>query len=155
MERWKLVLNNRNVEVDISPEDFAWADALDSQYPYLPKRTWVYIPYAEVPLYEIGFSLDRLNEIKHGAEPTFEEQSIIRWAILLTRAVSEAVRNIDTDKELDFIIKASDIAHERLDNEQASRVQKALRQILTETPLVEWYIQVQNKIVGKIFKDLL
>lgn len=148
-------LNKRKIAVDISPEDLAWADALDGQYYYLSKRTWVYIPYAVVPLYEIGFSLDRLNEIKHGAEPTFEEQSIIRWAILFTRAVSEAVRNIDTDKELDFIIEASDIAHERLDDERASRVQKALRQILTETPLVEWYIQVQDKIMEKIFKDLV
>lgn len=147
-------MKNRIIAVDISPEDLAWADALDSKYPYLPKRTWIYLPYAVAPLYEIGFSLDRLNEIKHGAKPTLEEQSIIRWAILLTRAVSEAVRNIDTDKELDFIIEASNIAHERLDDEQASRVQNALRQILTETPLVEWYRQVQNKIVEKIFKDL-
>lgn len=140
-------------EIDFSPEDFAWADALDSQYPYLPKWTWVYLPYAAVPLYEIGFSLARLDEIKHSSKPTIEEQSLIRWAILLTRAVSEAIRNIDTDKEINFIIEASDIAHERLDNEQVSRVQKALRQVFTETLLVDWYRQVQNKIVEKILKD--
>ncbi len=128
-----------NVTDDISPEDLAFADTLDDVFYYLPKRTWIYMNYAVLPLLEYGYSPERIEELRKGEFPDYNEENIVCLAVDLTRTVSEAVRLKDTDKELDLIIKASEVAEKLLnDNERARRVLRALRKLITDMPVVDY-----------------
>ena len=143
-------MKNRIIAVDISPEDLAFADTLDDVFYYLPKRTSIYMPYAAVPLYELGFSPERIDALRRGAQPTNDEEDIVRLAVILTRAVSEAVRLKDIKKELDLIIKASEVAEKLFnDNERARRVLRALRKLITDMPVVDYYTKRQDEILWK------
>lgn len=148
-------MKNQNDVLNISPEDLAFADILDDVFYYLPKRTWIYISYAALPLYAYGFSPERIDEIRRGGHPQdYNEENIIYLAVILTRAVSDSIRLKDTDKELDLIIKSSETANKFFDKETAKRVIKGLRQMLTETSVVDYYRQIQNEMVGKILKQI-
>ncbi|MDI6804459.1 MAG: hypothetical protein QME58_11545 [Bacteroidota bacterium] len=100
-------MKNRNVELNISPEDLALADALDDVFCYLPKHWWIYLPYTALALYAYGFSPERIDEIKRGEFPDYNEENIIYLAVELTRTVSEAIRLKDTEKELDLITEVT------------------------------------------------
>lgn len=147
-------MKNRIIAVDISPEDLAWADALDGVFYYLPKRTSIYMPYTAVPLYELRFSPERIDELRRGTQPTNDEENIVQLAVDLTRTVSEAVRLKDTKKELDLIIEASEVAQKLFnDNERARRVLRALRKLITDMPVVDYYTKRQDEIINEILQQ--
>lgn len=147
-------MKNRIIAVDISPEDLAFADTLDDVFYYLPKRTWIYMPYTAVPLYELGFSPERIDELRRGTQPTNDEENIVQLAVDLTRTVSEAVRLKDTKKELDLIIEASEVAQKLFnDNERARRVLRALRKLITDMPVVDYYTKRQDEIINEILQQ--
>jgi hypothetical protein len=135
--------------IDISPEDLPFADALNGVFDYLPRRRWVFLPYSAIPLSEVGFSPERIREVICGSPPNDEERDSIRWAVKLTKTVSETVSKINTENELDLIIKAGKIAGKKLNDESAVRVLNSLRRLMTETPLIEYYLKRKEEI-GRI-----
>jgi hypothetical protein len=139
----------KNFMVNISPEDLPFADALNGVFDYLPRRRWVFLPYSVIPLSEVGFSPERIREVICGSPPNDEERDSIRWAVKLTKTVSETVSKINTENELDLIIKAGKIAGKKLNDESAVRVLNSLRRLMTETPLIEYYLKRKEEI-GRI-----
>jgi hypothetical protein len=102
-----------------------------------------------IPLSEVGFSPERIREVICGSPPNDEERDSIRWAVKLTKTVSETVSKINTENELDLIIKAGKIAGKKLNDESAVRVLNSLRRLMTETPLIEYYLKRKEEI-GRI-----
>jgi len=116
-------------EEEISGSSDDSMEHFDNLFPFLPKRSVIFLTYASPAFEAFGYPLEKLNKLMDGQRPTVKEKELLVWAYDIAFGVMGFHIEKDTAIKEMILKKTVKIARKKL---KANTAQKVVEKILAD-----------------------